>query len=244
LIFVISDNGAPLKKMPCEFVTSDNGLKTLKPNTPSGWGSWDGSLNDPMKGEKGMLTEGGIRTPFIVHWKGAIPGGQVYSNAVISLDVAATANALAGLPDDPALDGVNLMPYLTGKNPGAPHDLLFWRWLGQFAVRKGDWKYLAGGDRQYLFNLADDAGEQHNRLAQHPELGRELRGQLEKWSRGLLPPGLVPTELATAGRGYFDYYLDGKKAPATPPKDPVTNGGKKSRRAKGKAAASSDAAGE
>ncbi len=226
LVFIISDNGAPLKKMPHEFVTSADGLKTLKANTPSGWNSWDGSLNDPMNGEKGMLTEGGIRTPFIVHWKGTIPGGQVYSNAVISLDVAATANVLAGLPADPALDGVNLMPYLTGKNQGAPHDQLFWRWVGQYAVRQGDWKYLTGGDRQYLFNLATDPEEKHNLLAQNPKLAHELRGQLKKWSEGLLPPGLG-AELGTAGRGYFDYYLDGKIKPASAPKDSASDAGKK-----------------
>jgi arylsulfatase A-like enzyme len=232
LIFVISDNGAPLKKMPHEFVIGDKGLKTLKPTTPSGWNSWDGSLNEPMNGEKGMLTEGGIRTPFIVSWKGTIPGGQVYKNAVISLDVAATANELAGLPADPALDGVNLMPFLTGKNPGAPHDLLFWRWAGQFAVRKGDWKYLAGGDRQYLFNLANDPDEKHDLLAKHPELGRELRGHLETWSQGLMPPGLVPATLPPAGSGYFDHYLDGKRKPAPSTVDPER---KKRRKAKAEA---------
>src|SRR6476660_1058415 len=88
LIFLIADNGAPLKRMRPDFVTDSNGLKTLKPETPSGWPSWDGSLSDPMNGEKGMLTEGGIRIPFIVHWKGKIPGGQVYAKPVISLDVA------------------------------------------------------------------------------------------------------------------------------------------------------------
>jgi arylsulfatase A-like enzyme len=224
LIFIISDNGASVKKMPHELVTSADGLKTIKPDTPSGWPGWDGSLNDPMNGEKGMLTEGGIRTPFIVHWKGTIPGGQVYSKAVISLDVAATANALAGLPADSALDGVNLMPYLTGKNPGVPHDMLFWRWLGQFAVRKGDWKYLAGGDRQYLFNLANDPEEKHDLLAQNPELARDLRGQLKKWSEGLMPPGLGP-EIPSSGQGLFDYYLDGKKEPATSPKDSAGDSG-------------------
>jgi uncharacterized sulfatase len=185
-----------------------------------------------MNGEKGMLTEGGIRTPFIVSWKGTIPGGQVYKNAVISLDVAATANELAGLPIDPALDGVNLMPFLTGKNPGAPHDLLFWRWAGQSAVRKGDWKYLAGGDRQYLFNLANDPEEKHDLLAKHPELGRQLRGHLEKWSQGLMPPGLVPANLPPAGSGYFDHYLDGKKKT-----DPSTVDPERKKRRKAKAEA-------
>jgi hypothetical protein len=54
--------------------------------------------------EKGMLSEGGMREPWIAHWKDHIPAGQVYAQPVISLDVAATALALAGLPHEAALD--------------------------------------------------------------------------------------------------------------------------------------------
>ena len=60
--------------------------------------AWDGSINLPMRGQKGMLSEGGIRVPFVAAWPGKIPGGQVFDHPVISLDVAATAVALAGLP--------------------------------------------------------------------------------------------------------------------------------------------------
>ena len=227
LIFFISDNGAPLKKMPHEFAVDAEGRKSLMPSTPSGWPNWDGSLNEPLNGEKGMLTEGGIRVPFVLQWKNTIPGGQVYSHPVISLDVAATANALAGLPDDPQLDGVNLVPFLTGKESGLPHDVLYWRWLGQFAIRKGDWKYLASGDRQYLFNLANDDGEKHNLLSDNIELATAMRSQMEQWSQGLMPPGLVPTEMTAAGKGYFDYYLDGKKELNAIPEN---SGGKKVRK--------------
>jgi len=197
LIFFISDNGAP--------------LKIHKKDAPGGGPGWDGSLNDPMNGEKGMLTEGGIRTPFVVYWKGVIPKGQVYSNPVISLDVAATANALAKLPDDPVLDGVNLIPYLTGKNKSVPHKQLFWRWTGQAAIRKGNWKYLMGSDREYLFDLARDKEEKNNLLQENKELANQLRSDLETWSQGLQPPGL-PTKNTDAGKRYFDWYLDGKKA--------------------------------
>ena len=62
-----------------------------------------------------MLSEGGIRVPFLVHWKGKFQGGRTYDHPVMSLDVAATATELAGLPADPKLDGVNLVPYLTGE---------------------------------------------------------------------------------------------------------------------------------
>ncbi len=204
LIFLIGDNGAP--------------LKIHKTDAPGGGPGWDGSLNDPMNGEKGMLTEGGIRTPFVVHWKGTIPGGQVYAQPVISLDVAATAVALAGLPDDPALDGVNLVPYLTGEQTGPPHDILFWRWLGQSAIRKGPWKYLRGGERAYLFNLKEDAEETTNLLAVQSDIAAGLHAELEAWASTLSPPGIaaMPSDAMSAvGDRYFDWYLDGKRDAAT-----------------------------
>ncbi len=220
LIFVISDNGAPIKQMPHQFVTDDKGLKTLKPGTtPVGWNGWDGSLNEPMNGEKGMLTEGGIRTPFVVHWKGTIPGGQVYKNPVISLDVAATANALAGLPDDPILDGVNLIPYLSGKNPGVPHETLYWRWTSQYAIRKGDWKYITFGAAQYLFHLATDPYEKSNLAEKDPAQAKELRAELAKWTETLNPAGL-PEAKGSGGvaKSAFGYFVDGQPGPKNSPK--------------------------
>ncbi len=84
LIFYTSDNGAPLHHKRDTPVNTD-------------MGGWDGSLNDPWIGEKGMLTEGGICVPFVVHWKGVLPAGKVYEQPVSSLDIAATAIAAAGL---------------------------------------------------------------------------------------------------------------------------------------------------
>lgn len=196
LVFLIGDNGAPI------------GLTTPETRA-AGSSDWPGSLNDPLNGGKGMLIEGGIRTPFVMQWKGTIPAGQVYSKAVVSLDVAATANAIAGNPHDPALDGVNLMPYLTGKNPGSPHEALYWKWEDQFAIRKGDMKYLFAGNRHYLFNLADDLEEKHNLYAQKPGQAKELREQLSQWSRSLIPAGLDHPVRSVSIR-YFDFYLDGR----------------------------------
>lgn len=201
LIFLISDNGAP--------------LKIHRRDAPGIGPGWDGSLNDPMNGEKGMLTEGGIRTPFVVYWKGTIAGGQAYSEPVISLDVAATANSVAGLEEDPVLDGVNLIPYLCGDKKDAPHEALYWRWNGQAAIRKGKWKYLVGGGREYLFNLSCDAEEKNSLLKQHPERAQHLRAELAAWSETLDPPGLNKPMSAAANR-FFDWYLEGKRSMSTP----------------------------
>lgn len=215
LVFVIGDNGAP--------------LKIHKIDAPGGGPGWDGSLNDPMNGEKGMLTEGGIRVPFVVHWKGIIRGGQTYSHPVIALDVGATACSLAGLPDDPMLDGVNLLPYLTGENADAPHESLYWRWLGQSAVRKGNWKYVRCDDREYLFDMNDDVEETKNQLDSHPDVAASLHEDLKAWADTQSPPGIWAMKSAAMskqGGKYFDWYVDGKRDLATPPSNQKKRRGK------------------
>jgi hypothetical protein len=203
LIFFIGDNGAP--------------LKIHKLDAPGGGPGWDGSLNDPLNGEKGMLAEGGIRVPFLVYWKGHIEGGQLFHHPVISLDVAATAVALAGLPEDPKLDGVNLVPYLRGRSKGAPHEALYWRWIAQSAIREGKWKYLRGGDREYLFNVEVDREEKRNLLEENPEIASRLKTRLQTWSMELSPPGLTTKKMSATWERYYDYYLDGKPAPKLKP---------------------------
>jgi len=199
LIFFMGDNGAP--------------LKITMPDQPDGPG-WNGSLNLPMNGEKGMLSEGGIREPWIAYWKGRIPAGQVYAQPVISLDVGATAVALAGLPHDSLLDGVNVLPYFTGEKKGTPHEALFWRWEAQSAIREGKWKLLVGGKRSYLYDLEIDPEEKHSQLAQQPEMAQTLRTKLEAWASELQPPGINIRPMAVTWEQYYDFYLDGKASPA------------------------------
>lgn len=193
LLFFIGDNGAPLRT-----------------------GAWNGSLNKPLVGEKGMLTDGGIRTPFLAAWPGTLPAGKTYEAPVISLDVAATAVALAGLPQDNKLDGVNLLPFLTGARPGAPHDVLFWRWRTQAAVLEFPWKLIRlGHDERFLFNLTQPAGESaaNNLISQHPDIATRLEVKLKAWSDSLQPPGL-PTAAAAADTAFFsDHGLTKGAAP-------------------------------
>ncbi|MBB3205198.1 putative sulfatase [Rhodopirellula rubra] len=225
LVFYIGDNGAP--------------LKIHKLDAPGGGPGWDGSLNDPLNGEKGMLAEGGMHVPFVVSWPGTIPAGNVYDHPVSALDVAATAVSVAGLKANPGdLDGVDLVPYLSGKLSGAPHEFLAWRWIAQSAIREGDWKLLRGGDREYLYHLGRDIEEKNNVLTQNPEVADRLRKKLTQWASELSPPGLAIGPMSNAATGYFDFYLDGKDpgTAATPRTDRAgpaqeTRGTAKKRRA-------------
>ncbi len=197
LIFYIGDNGAP--------------LKIHKLDAPGGGPGWDGSLNDPLNGEKGMLAEGGMHVPFVVSWPGTIPGEQVYDHPISALDVAATAAELAKLETQAGdFDGVNLMPFLTGQKQTAPHEVLTWRWGAQSAIREGKWKLLRGGDREYLYDLKADLEEKHDLAEMHPETATRLREKLSAWSMELDPPGLTLTSMSPVADDYFDFYLEGK----------------------------------
>ncbi len=205
LVFFIGDNGAP--------------LKIHKQDSPLNGdaGGWDGSLNDPLNGEKGMLSEGGMHVPFLIAWPGVIPGGRNYDHPVSALDVAATAAALAEIKTGSGeLDGVNLLPFLKEDKAGAPHEALYWRWMAQSAVREGRWKLLRGGEREYLYDLDQDLGEKHNLATQHPEIAARLREKLQQWSAELEPPGMALGPMAAVWNDYFDFYLEGKPATTKP----------------------------
>jgi uncharacterized sulfatase len=215
LVLFIGDNGAPLKE-----------------------GAWNGSLNLPLTGEKGMLTDGGVRVPFVAAWPGTLPAGKTYDHPVIALDVAATATALAGLPADPALDGVNLMPFLLGQKNGSPHDALYWRWRSQAAVRTDRWKLIFLGGQKFLFDLKSPETETKNRLADFPDVAAELEKKLLAWNATLPPPGL-PRELNAQDQIFFDAHVN--KTGATVVKRGAEKGS--ARKGAGKAAAAESTAG-
>ena len=201
LICYTSDNGAPLGAQ------AGTPMADILPVDKPG-AIWDGSLNTPWLGEKGMLTEGGMRVPFIMTWPGKLPAGKVYDHPVSTLDIASTAVALAGLPHDDRLDGVNLMPYLTGKDGAAPHDALYWRFWDQAAVRSGNWKYIQAGSRaRFLFDLSGDAQEKHNLIQQHPDIARDLAAKLAGWTRQLAPAGDPDKPLNDQEQKWYQYYL-------------------------------------
>jgi arylsulfatase A-like enzyme len=194
LMFFIGDNGAPLGD------------------------AWDGSINLPMVGQKGMLAEGGIRVPFIGAWPGRWPAGATYDQPVINLDVAATAVAAAGLPRDPKLDGTDLTPFVKGENKSAPHDALYWRWASQAAVLEMPYKLIKLGSRPpLLFDLTQPDGEnlERNLAARQPGIVARLEQRLRAWAADLQPPGLS-ADASGFSRHHEELFARHRITPATP----------------------------
>lgn len=144
------------------------------------------SNNLPLNGFKATTWEGGVRVPFVAKWPGKIPAGKDYTNPIIQLDILPTILAAVGAKIKPSkpLDGVNLLPYLSGENAGKPHDTLYWKFGQQWAIRKGDWKLLVargGSMMPELYNLADDIGEKKNLASEKPELVASLQADYKVW---------------------------------------------------------------
>ena len=123
------------------------------------------SNNKPLRGHKGGFFEGGLRVPFAIRYPKQIKPKTEYAPIVSALDLFPTLVTLAGgkLPEK-KMDGVNLMPYLSGENSDKPHQYLAWRNYAKemFAIRKGQQKMIvnpAGKSKQLLFDLKSDLQE-------------------------------------------------------------------------------------
>jgi len=151
------------------------------------------SQNGGLNGFKMTTYEGGPRVPFLAQWKGKFPAGKTYDFPVMNLDVLPTAVAAAGGKVPPAwkLDGVDLLPYVTGANKARPHETMYWRYGPQWAVRHGDMKLVVsrgGGEQPELYNLAEDRAESKNLASAQPAKAKELLALYTSWSKEQAEP--------------------------------------------------------
>ncbi len=162
------------------FLTDNGGSKAM------------GANNTPLRGFKGSLYEGGIRTPFIVSWPSRFVGGRAINTPVISLDILPTVLDAVGTNSraENTFDGKSLLPLLTDHST-AHHDALYWTEggeSGEWATRGGDWKLHSMKGQQQLFNLADDPEETSDLAAEHPERVKILNNAFDKWIGQMVEP--------------------------------------------------------
>lgn len=175
LIFFLSDNGGIVDK---------SRPKSEPRRVKQDWGD-----SGHFRGGKGSMLEGGSHVPFIAHWPKGIAGGTTYDLPVSSLDIAATAVALGnGDTSGPELEGVNLIPYVTGQKDGVPHEALYWRMESgkHWAVRTPTAKYLLPrtdvGDKPMLFDMERDPYESNDIVNERPELRQQLATLWNQWN--------------------------------------------------------------
>jgi arylsulfatase A len=154
---------------------------------------------DPLRGGKSMLYEGGIRVPLAIRWPGVIKPGSVSSVPVIGCDFFPTFGELAGVTAfSRPIDGVSLVPLLKeGRAPA--RDALFWHYphYHRFnyrpsgAIRVGDYKLIEWYERSMtggshpvsLYNIKEDLGETNDLADRMPDLVSQLWARLKQWRK-------------------------------------------------------------
>ncbi len=170
------------------------------------------SDNRPLKGAKGSFDEGGLRVPLIVHWPKKIKKGTVYDGIVSSLDIGATAVALAGGEiKKEELHGEDLTSYITHQQNTSPRHSLCWR--KNLANNSGvirDGKYKLFIDTKKLYDLENDIHEDDDIASKHPELVNKLVQQWKEWSKvtvdyQLFKYNSTPNRKSTYQFGSYDW---------------------------------------
>jgi arylsulfatase A-like enzyme len=123
--------------------------------------------------------------PAIVRWPGRVKAGAVSDHVWAFWDFLPTACELAGAPVPPGLDGLSLVPILTGKREQEPHDFLYWEFHeGGFkqAVRHGDWKAIRLAPREplELYNVVRDPAERVNVAKEEPRVVATIEKYLKR----------------------------------------------------------------
>ncbi len=186
LLGLLKDFG--LEENTVVFVTSDNGAHKGEAKGFEFFRS-----NGPLRGQKGELYEGGIRVPMIVRWPGRVRAGAVSDYPWSFCDFLPTAAALAGAEAPAGVDGLSMLPLLTGKG-GPAREFLYWEFLTydqqrarlredrlEQAVRTGRWKAVRTrpGAKLELYDLARDIGETRDVAAEHPKVTSRIEEHLK-----------------------------------------------------------------
>ncbi len=152
--------------------------------------------NEPLRGMKNSLHEGGIRVPLIVSWPEKIIAGSRCEIPVTTVDFFPTLLELADVSPHlyPQLEGRSIIPLLIEKND-FPERTIYWHFphnrghhlaMGA-AIREGEWKFITRFDREeiHLYNLKEDIGETRNLCQEYPEKTKKLMEKLKKWQKSV-----------------------------------------------------------
>jgi arylsulfatase A-like enzyme len=171
LVIFISDNGAPGQPNLMQVTTDrDSYLDVVLPGD-----------NLPLRGKKGDVYEGGIRTPAFAFWPKRLQPGHRDTPMHVT-DWMPTLCALVGRRPETVVkcDGRNVWPMIEGTESGAPGRIIYTRGTREAALHQGEWKLVERESGPQLFHLASDQSETKNRAAENPETVGKLRALLKQ----------------------------------------------------------------
>lgn len=158
------------------FFTGDNGGQDRFKDEAHPRGFFGPNLNpetgEAFRGGKGNLYEGGLKIPFLVRWPGKVEAGRTSDLLFAQYDIMATLADLAGV-EAPENDGISILPTILGDtDEQKSHEMLYWEYRNQTAVRFGKWKAIQPNENKpwELYDLEADIEESNSVADSHPDI--------------------------------------------------------------------------
>ncbi len=212
IILFASDNGGATSAL---FATGARSEADRKESGGVALGEKPPASNNPFKGGKGSLYEGGVRVPAFVNWPGRLEP-RVVKIPIHMTDVMPTLLALAGGKgsDNHPMDGKDVWSTLAEGKPSAHEEILINVEAFRGAIRRGDWKLVRMATfpgKTELYNLARDPEEKDNVAALHPEIVSDLNARLIAYAQEMKPSEWIkaqPSFLGAQSQTLFDPDFD------------------------------------
>lgn len=197
--------GRVLQKLSEERLAEDTIVVYFSDNGPNSW-RWNGG----MKGRKGSVDEGGVRSPLFIRWPGRIPRATKVTRIAGAIDLLPTLADLAGVPltSRKPLDGKSLRPLLRQSSGAWPDRMIFSMQRNRISVRTQQYRFDPEG---HLYDMVADPGQDHDIAQEKPAVATKLRAAVEAWSKEVLPlvgpddrpfpVGFAPTTMLPARDG-------------------------------------------
>ncbi|NGM67054.1 arylsulfatase [Sphingobacterium sp. SGR-19] len=192
MIVFLSDNGASAENIDARKLHNP-GISVGQRGSYLAYDEpWANVSNTPYTKYKSWTEEGGIITPFIVHWPNGVRNIKINQTDAVGhiTDIMATCVDVAGatypkrfngheIKDTP---GVSLLPVFKGYP--RKDRTLYWEHFGKWAVRDGDWKIIGGDatEKVKLFNMKDDPVELRDLSQQQPAVVDKMKKAYLKWA--------------------------------------------------------------
>ncbi len=179
--------GRVLKKLKKLGIADNTIVIYFSDNGPNGF-RWNGD----MKGRKGSLDEGGVRSPFVIRWPGHLPAGHQVDKIAGAIDLLPTLTDLAGIPrpEPKPIDGVSLKPLMMNQADNWPERMIFSSLRQRVSLRTDQYRLSEKGQ---LFDMLKDPGQRKDISKQKPKVAAKLKKATAAWKASVWPQGFSNT---------------------------------------------------
>ncbi|APQ19209.1 N-acetylgalactosamine 6-sulfate sulfatase [Maribacter hydrothermalis] len=147
----------------------------LSDNGPNAY-RWNGG----MKGKKGNVDEGGVRTPFYIQWTNHIQKGFMIDEIASGIDILPTLTGLLSIPlrTKMPIDGEDLSPLLLGETIENKNRFIYNHWNGKTSIRSQNFRL---DNENRLYDITNDRAQLKDIASSNTDIVKVMLEAKNNW---------------------------------------------------------------